>query len=338
MVRSSGGGQSFADDLARYLPGGAGGQRADLGASSELLRLKVAPTLSTPAPPLTPLAAGSTASGRGHDADDLLDGNGGRLRRRLGQASGLLSIYLRFSRGTALAVAKTLSMSGNDFTVTDAATGALLLASARPLQPPPLPPRRRPPPVLTVQESLGLLRLSVSPLCFQARWFLLLQLSTRPREWLVAGGSGGDEHAVEGVLEGQRRAGPALHGGEAVGDPATMVHQGRRLPRQRTMSSRPGLPDHRAATTTALLRLLGESDTLIARSTASTGGRLLGKNASDVTVNAGIDYAFIVASPSSTRCTTNDTQLKSPPIAAGDSYELSCVSMLCAGESPMLCF
>ncbi|KAI5010072.1 hypothetical protein ZWY2020_012209 [Hordeum vulgare] len=70
--------RSFADDLARYLPGGAGDARADLARlSDELLRLKVNaadveharrrpsdPTLTAWIHRLREVA---------HDADDLLD-------------------------------------------------------------------------------------------------------------------------------------------------------------------------------------------------------------------------------------------------------------------------
>ncbi|KAE8782910.1 disease resistance protein RGA2-like [Hordeum vulgare] len=81
--------RSFADDLARYLLGGAGDARADLARlSDELLRLKVtaASVKHARRRPSDPTLAAWIHCLRdaAHDADDLLDDSeaGGRRRTR----------------------------------------------------------------------------------------------------------------------------------------------------------------------------------------------------------------------------------------------------------------
>lgn len=222
----------------------------------------------------------------------------------------------------ALAVAKTLSVSGNDFTVTDAATGAVLLRVGGAV----FSLRRRclladalRRPVLTVQESVSPIHPS-----------LVLSPPSKLGGFngFVRAGDG-DEHAVEGVPRGQHAAaGPAVHGGEAVGDPAAVVDKGQRVPRQQRRRAGLRLPDHRQLPRRRLLRhprrlrhrhRKGQARTTqlasysfvwnLGAQSISVGGfrprqidrrftvvsALLGKNTYSVTVNPGIDYAFVVA-------------------------------------------
>ncbi|KAI4999566.1 hypothetical protein ZWY2020_004155 [Hordeum vulgare] len=94
--------KSFADDLARYLPGGAGDACADLARlSDELLYLKVtaADVEHARRRPSDPTLAAWIHRLRdaAHDADDLLDdseaGGGRRTRRR--QAGSSIGVFSR---------------------------------------------------------------------------------------------------------------------------------------------------------------------------------------------------------------------------------------------------
>lgn len=180
----------------------------------------------------------------------------------------LAVVGARFCAGdaAALAVAKTLSMSGNDFNVTDSATGAVVLRVDGVL----FSLRRRcllvdadRRPVLTVQESAllmntrwkvfrgdstsrrDLLFTVVKPSVIQLRW------STRVSVFLASNDA---EQACDFRITGS-------------------YHDG------------------------ACAVSLGDSDTVIAKIDRrfNVVSALLGKNTYSVTVNPGIDYAFIVA-------------------------------------------
>ncbi|CAM0877268.1 unnamed protein product [Alopecurus aequalis] len=180
----------------------------------------------------------------------------------------LAVVDARFCAGdeAALAVAKTISMSGNDFTVTDAATGDVLLRVDGVL----FSFRRRclladahRRPVLTVQESA---------LVMNKRWKVFRGDSTNRRDLLFT-------VLKPSVipLRWSTRVSVFLASNDAEQAPDFRV----------TGSYHDG----------ACSVSLGDSNTVIAkidrRSTVVSS--LLGKNSYSVTVNAGIDYAFVVA-------------------------------------------
>lgn len=180
----------------------------------------------------------------------------------------LAVVDARFCAGdeAALAVTKTLSMSGNDFTVTDAATGALLLRVDGVL----FSLRRRclladahRRPVLTVQESA---------LVMNTRWKVYRGDSTSRRDLLFTVVK---PSVIQ--LRWSTKVSVFLASNDAEQAPDFRI----------TGSYHDG----------ACSVSLGESDTLIARidRRSIVVSALLGKNAYSVTVNAGIDYAFIVA-------------------------------------------
>ncbi|KAM0910236.1 hypothetical protein ACQ4PT_014298 [Festuca glaucescens] len=180
----------------------------------------------------------------------------------------LAVVDARFCAGdeAALAVAKTISMSGNDFTVTDAATGDVLLRVDGVL----FSLRRRclladahRRPVLTVQESA---------LVMNKRWKVFRGDSTSRRDLLFT--------VVKPSvipLRWSTKVNVFLASNDAEQAPDFRI----------TGSYHDG----------ACSVSLGESNTVIAKidRRSTVVSTLLGKNAYSVTVNPGIDYAFIVA-------------------------------------------
>jgi uncharacterized protein YxjI len=166
----------------------------------------------------------------------------------------------------SLAVAKALSMSGSDFAVTDAATGALVLRVDGVL----FSLRRRcvlvdadRRPVLTVQESA---------LMLSTRWKVFRGDSTRRRDLLFT--------VVKPSvmqLRGPTKVSVFLASNDA----------------EQACDFRITGSYHDGACAVSL----GDSDTVIAKIDRrfSVVSALLGKNTYSVTVNPGIDYAFIVA-------------------------------------------
>ncbi|KAK1643035.1 hypothetical protein QYE76_060873 [Lolium multiflorum] len=180
----------------------------------------------------------------------------------------LAVVDARFCAGdeAALAVAKTISMSGNDFTVTDAATGDVLLRVDGVL----FSLRRRclladahRRPVLTVQESA---------LVMNKRWKVFRGDSTSRRDLLFT--------VVKPSvipLRWSTKVNVFLASNDAEQAPDFRI----------TGSYHDG----------ACSVSLGESNTVIAKidRRSTVVSTLLGKNAYSVTVNPGIDYAFVVA-------------------------------------------
>ncbi|XP_006650795.1 protein LURP-one-related 15-like [Oryza brachyantha] len=180
----------------------------------------------------------------------------------------LAVVDARFCAGdeAALSVAKTLSMSGNDFTVTDAATGAVVLRVDGVL----FSLRRRcllvdadRRPVLTVQESA---------MVMNTRWKVFRGESTSRRDLLFTVVK---PSAIQ--LWGSTKVSVFLASNDA----------------EQACDFRVTGSYHDGACAVSL----GDSDTVIAKIDRrfSVAGALLGKNAYSVAVNAGIDYAFIVA-------------------------------------------
>ncbi|KAF0910988.1 hypothetical protein E2562_005378 [Oryza meyeriana var. granulata] len=180
----------------------------------------------------------------------------------------LAVVDARFCTGdaAALSVAKTLSMSGNDFTVTDAATGAVVLRVDGVL----FSLRRRcllvdadRRPVLTVQESA---------MVMNTRWKVFRGESTSRRDLLFTAVK---PSAMQ--LWGSTKVSVFLSSNDA----------------EQACDFRVTGSYHDGACAVSL----GDSDTVIAKIDRrfSVASALLGKNTYSVTVNAGIDYAFIVA-------------------------------------------
>ncbi|PUZ36383.1 hypothetical protein GQ55_9G033500 [Panicum hallii var. hallii] len=166
----------------------------------------------------------------------------------------------------SLAVAKALSMSGSDFAVTDAATGALVLRVDGVL----FSLRRRcvlvdadRRPVLTVQESA---------LMLSTRWKVFRGDSTRRRDLLFTVVK---PSVIQ--LRGPTKVSVFLASNDA----------------EQACDFRITGSYHDGACAVSL----GDSDTVIAKIDRrfSVVSALLGKNTYSVTVNPGIDYAFIVA-------------------------------------------
>ncbi|EER90648.1 hypothetical protein BDA96_01G040400 [Sorghum bicolor] len=165
-----------------------------------------------------------------------------------------------------LAVAKALSMSGSDFAVTDAATGALVLRVDGVL----FSLRRRcvlvdadRRPVLTVQESA---------LMLNTRWKVFRGDSTRRRDLMFT-------VVKPSVIQ--------LRGSTKVSVFLASNDAEQACDFRITGSYHDG----------ACAVTLGDSDTVIAKIDRrfSVVSALLGKNSYSVTVNPGIDYAFVVA-------------------------------------------
>lgn len=180
----------------------------------------------------------------------------------------LAVVDARFVAGdaAALSVAKTLSLSGSDFTVTDAATGAVVLRVDGVL----FSLRRRclladadRRPVLTVQESA---------MVMNRRWKVFRGESTSRRDLLFTVVK---PSAIQ--LWGSTKVSVFLASNDA----------------EQASDFRVTGSYHDGACAVSL----GDSDTVIAKIDRrfSVASALLGKNAYSVTVNAGIDYAFIVA-------------------------------------------
>ncbi|EEC76413.1 hypothetical protein OsI_14068 [Oryza sativa Indica Group] len=176
----------------------------------------------------------------------------------------LAVVDARFVAGdaAALSVAKTLSLSGSDFTVTDAATGAVVLRVDGVL----FSLRRRclladadRRPVLTVQESA---------MVMNRRWKVFRGESTSRRDLLFTVVK---PSAIQ--LWGSTKVSVFLASNDA----------------EQASDFRVTGSYHDGACAVSL----GDSDTIDRR--FSVASALLGKNAYSVTVNAGIDYAFIVA-------------------------------------------
>ncbi|CAN6286391.1 unnamed protein product [Urochloa humidicola] len=166
----------------------------------------------------------------------------------------------------SLAVAKALSMSGSDFAVTDAATGALVLRVDGVL----FSLRRRcllvdadRRPVLTVQESAVML---------STRWKVFRGDSTSRRDLLFTVVK---PSVIQ--LRGPTKVSVFLASNDA----------------EQACDFRITGSYHDGACAVSL----GDSDTVIAKIDRrfSVVSALLGKNTYSVTVNPGIDYAFIVA-------------------------------------------
>ncbi|TKV90553.1 hypothetical protein SEVIR_9G036600v4 [Setaria viridis] len=166
----------------------------------------------------------------------------------------------------SLAVAKALSMSGSDFAVTDAATGALVLRVDGVL----FSLRRRcvlvdadRRPVLTVQESA---------LMLNTRWKVFRGDSTSRRDLLFTVVK---PSVIQ--LRGPTKVSVFLASNDA----------------EQACDFRITGSYHDGACAVSL----GDSDTVIAKIDRrfSVVSALLGKNTYSVTVNPGIDYAFIVA-------------------------------------------
>ncbi|KAG2544925.1 protein LURP-one-related 15-like [Panicum virgatum] len=166
----------------------------------------------------------------------------------------------------SLAVAKALSMSGSDFAVTDAATGALVLRVDGVL----FSLRRRcvlvdadRRPVLTVQESA---------LMLSTRWKVFRGDSTNRRDLLFTVVK---PSVIQ--LRGPTKVNVFLASNDA----------------EQACDFRITGSYHDGACAVSL----GDSDTVIAKIDRrfSVVSALLGKNTYSVTVNPGIDYAFIVA-------------------------------------------
>ncbi|KAG2534274.1 protein LURP-one-related 15-like [Panicum virgatum] len=166
----------------------------------------------------------------------------------------------------SLAVAKALSMSGSDFAVTDAATGALVLRVDGVL----FSLRRRCVlvdadcrPVLTVQESA---------LMLSTRWKVFRGDSTSRRDLLFTVVK---PSVIQ--LRGPTKVSVFLASNDA----------------EQACDFRITGSYHDGACAVSL----GDSDTVIAKIDRrfSVVSALLGKNTYSVTVNPGIDYAFIVA-------------------------------------------
>lgn len=166
----------------------------------------------------------------------------------------------------ALAVAKTLSVSGNDFTVTDAATGAVLLRVGGAV----FSLRRRclladalRRPVLTVQESA---------MVMNTRWKVFRGDSTRRRDLLFTVVK---PSVIQ--LRWSTKVSVFLASNDA----------------ERVCDFRITGSYHDGACSVTL----GDSDTVIAKIDRrfTVVSALLGKNTYSVTVNPGIDYAFVVA-------------------------------------------
>ncbi|KAL5217123.1 hypothetical protein ABZP36_017807 [Zizania latifolia] len=166
----------------------------------------------------------------------------------------------------ALSVAKTRSLSGNDFTVTDAATGAAVLRVDGVL----FSLRRRcllvdadRRPVLTVQESA---------LVMNTRWKVFRGESTSRRDLLFT-------VVKPSAIQLRRSTNVSVFLASNDAEQACDFRV--------TGSYHDG----------ACAVSLGDSDTVIAKIDRrfSVASALLGKNAYSVTVNAGIDYAFVVA-------------------------------------------
>nr|CAB3492718.1 unnamed protein product [Digitaria exilis] len=162
----------------------------------------------------------------------------------------------------SLAVAKALSMSGSDFAVTDAATGALVLRVDGVL----FSLRRRcllvdadRRPVLTVQESA---------LMLSTRWKVFRGDSTSRRDLLFTVVK---PSVIQ--LRGSTKVSVFLASNDA----------------EQACDFRITGSYHDGACAVSL----GDSDTIDRR--FSVVSALLGKNTYSVTVNPGIDYAFIVA-------------------------------------------
>ncbi|XP_062212820.1 protein LURP-one-related 15-like [Phragmites australis] len=187
----------------------------------------------------------------------------------MGEAAPALAVVdARFCAADAasLAVAKTLSMSGSDFAVTDAATGALVLRVDGVL----FSLRRRSVlvdadgrPVLTVQESALLLN---------TRWKVFRGDSTSRRDLLFTVVK---PSAIQ--LRWSTKVSVFLASNDA----------------EQACDFRITGSYHDGACTVSL----GDSDTVIAKINRrfSVVSALLGKNTYSVTVNPGIDYAFVVA-------------------------------------------
>ncbi|WVZ61025.1 hypothetical protein U9M48_010964 [Paspalum notatum var. saurae] len=167
-----------------------------------------------------------------------------------------------------LAVAKALSMSGSDFAVTDAATGALVLRVDGVL----FSLRRRcvlvdadRRPVLTVQESA---------LMLSTRWKVFRGDSTSRRDLLFTVVK---PSVIQ--LRGSTKVSVFLASNDA----------------EQACDFRITGSYHDGACAVSL----GDSDTVIAKASIdrrfSVVSALLGKNTYSVTVNPGIDYAFVVA-------------------------------------------
>uniref|UniRef100_A0A0D9W0P5 Protein LURP-one-related 15 n=1 Tax=Leersia perrieri TaxID=77586 RepID=A0A0D9W0P5_9ORYZ len=203
-------------------------------------------------------------------------------------APALAVVDARFCAGdaAALSVTKTLSMSGSDFTVTDAATGGVVLRVGgvvfslrrRCLL---LDADRRP--VLTVQESA---------MVMNRRWKVFRGDSTSRRDLLFTAVK---PSAIQ--LWGSTKVSVFLASNDA----------------EQACDFRVTGSYHDGACAVSL----GDSDTVIAKASNheffpflsrskhfvehlierrfSVASALMGKNAYSVTVNAGIDYAFIVA-------------------------------------------
>nr|AGT16996.1 hypothetical protein SHCRBa_063_N24_R_80 [Saccharum hybrid cultivar R570] len=165
-----------------------------------------------------------------------------------------------------LAVAKALSMSGSDFAVTDAATGALVLRVDGVL----FSLRRRcvlvdadQRPVLTVQESA---------LMLNTRWKVFRGDSTRRRDLMFTVVK---PSVIQ--LRGSTKVSVFLASNDA----------------EQACDFRITGSYHDGACAVSL----GDSDTVIAKIDRrfSVVSALLGKNSYNATVNPGIDYAFVVA-------------------------------------------
>lgn len=165
-----------------------------------------------------------------------------------------------------LAVAKALSMSGSDFAVTDAATGALVLRVDGVL----FSLRRRcvlvdadKRPVLTVQESA---------LMLSTRWKVFRGDSTSRRDLIFTVVK---PSVIQ--LRGPTKVSVFLASNDA----------------EQACDFRITGSYHDGACAVSL----GDSDTVIAKIDRrfSVVSALLGKNTYSVTVNPGIDYAFVVA-------------------------------------------
>lgn len=166
----------------------------------------------------------------------------------------------------ALAVAKTLSVSGNDFTVTDAATGAVLLRVGGAV----FSLRRR----CLLADALRRLVLTVqeSAMVMNTRWKVFRGDSTRRRDLLFTVVK---PSVIQ--LRWSTKVSVFLASNDA----------------ERVCDFRITGSYHDGACSVTL----GDSDTVIAKIDRrfTVVSALLGKNTYSVTVNPGIDYAFVVA-------------------------------------------
>ncbi|KAL5210279.1 hypothetical protein ABZP36_005902 [Zizania latifolia] len=180
----------------------------------------------------------------------------------------LAVVDARFCAGdaAALEVAKTLSLSGNDFTITDAATGAVVLRVDGVL----FSLRRRC--VLVDADRRPVLTVQGSALVMNTRWKVFRGQSTSRRDLLFTVVK---PSAIQ--LRWSTKVSVFLASNDA----------------EQACDFRVTGSYHDGACAVSL----GDSGIVIAKIDRrfSVASALLGKNAYSVTVNAGIDYAFIAA-------------------------------------------